>query len=88
MAHNGEKVEISGGIPLKISSWQPYQVDKTETIQLVPNANNVFHRTNVGQNTTTIRFASPPIIRENRFRFSADLLYSKSRTNGTFLFLY
>jgi len=56
MAHNGEKVEISGGIPLKISSWQPYQVDKTETIQLVPNANNVFHRTNVGQNTTTIRF--------------------------------
>lgn len=40
-AYKGEAAVISGGIPLSISGWVPYQVDKAESIQLVQGNNSM-----------------------------------------------
>jgi hypothetical protein len=48
-------VRISGGIPLQIKEWKPYNVNHKNSVVVYENQNNIFNRlTGPGINSTTI----------------------------------
>lgn len=55
MNYNGEKVYISGGIPLN-TTWKPYNVSKEPKVVTIKNSNNVYGRAVSMGNTDTIKF--------------------------------